>query len=377
MNFSVTIEPVRRSVRQSAQAPLRVMVVDDSVVIRGTIGRWLAAESDISVVASPSTGREAVDQLLRANPEIIVLDIDMPDLDGLAALPLLLRLKPDTVVVMASALTRRNAEISLKALSLGATDYVPKPESALGPVGADQFRRELVDKIRALGQASRARLLRRNPSVKISRQRAAGFVTRPAASARPNALVIGASTGGPQALLALFAQLRPIIARYPVLVAQHMPPTFTALLAENLARISGFPAAEAIDGEAVVGGRIYVAPGGKHLRIARRRGAAVIALDTNVTVHYCRPAVDPLFESAAQVWRHHVAALVLTGMGSDGLQGARTVADAGGSVIAQDETTSVIWGMPGAVAHAGICTAVLPINQIAARLIQLFSGDRF
>lgn len=368
---------------------LRVMVVDDSAVIRGLISRWIESEPDMFVAASLRTGREAVEHVERVDPDVAVLDIEMPDLDGISALPLLFAKKRDLVVIMASTLTRRNAEISFKALSLGAADYIPKPESAREIAAAEIFRRDLIQKIRHLGARRRgARTLPHSPPLAP----ASGAAARPHAASRPVAqpqlmrralsataprvLAIGSSTGGPQALMALVAAIGPVIDRFPVLITQHMPPTFTTILAEHVARASARKAHEAVDGEAVEAGQIYVAPGGKHMRVARHGTDIVIALDEGPQINFCKPSVDPLFQSAAAVWQSAVMAVVLTGMGSDGMRGGKDVVAAGGSVIAQDEATSVVWGMPGAAAHAGICAAVLPLGQIGPKLVRVFSGDR-
>jgi two-component system, chemotaxis family, protein-glutamate methylesterase/glutaminase len=370
------------------QEPLRVMVVDDSVVIRGLIARWIGSESDMVVAASLRTGRDAVNQIERVNPDVAVLDIEMPDLDGISALPLLLAKKRNLIIIMASTLTRRNAEISFKALSLGASDYIPKPESTREPTAAEIFRHDLIQKIRHLGAKVRraaspssplapALDRPREPSARPSPAAAAPQLVRRAFSTQaPRALLIGSSTGGPQALMSLVAELGSVIDRFPVLITQHMPPTFTTILAEHLARSSHRPAHEAVDGEIVKAGQIYVAPGGRHMRVARHGSDAVIALDDGPPVNFCKPAVDPLFASAIDIWHAGVLALVLTGMGSDGMRGGKEIVAAGGSVIAQDEASSVVWGMPGAAANAGICAAVLPLNQIAQKLVRLFSGDR-
>ncbi len=369
---------------------VRVMIVDDALVVRGLFARWVEAEPDLELVASLRTGREAVNQVERADPDVVVLDIDMPELDGMAALPLLLAKKRDLVVIMASTLTRRNAEISLKALSLGATDYIPKPTSNREVTAAVSFRRELIEKIRHLGLRSkrlrhlnaRAASLPTKSSPPLQPQLPTHESAHPPVALRampatpPRVLLIGASTGGPQALNNIVSQIAGVLERAPVLITQHMPPTFTAILAEHLARIAKCPVREARHGEEINAGTIYLAPGGKHMRVARRDGMAVIAIDDGPLVNFCKPAVDPLFTSAAAVWGHKVLALVLTGMGADGLSGAKAVVAAGGNVIAQDEATSVVWGMPGHVAHAGLCSVVLPINEIADRLTRLFTGDR-
>lgn len=377
--------------------PLRVMIVDDSVVIRGLISRWVGAEHDMEVAASLRTGLEAVNQIERINPDVAVLDIEMPELDGISALPQLLAKKRDLVIIMASTLTRRNAEISFKALSLGAADYIPKPESTREASAAETFHHDLIQKIRHLGARLRRKPAVAAPPLAPASQAPAprGPVARPSAPApasagpaasslamrpfsnqAPKVLLIGSSTGGPQALMTLVTELGPVIDRFPVLITQHMPPTFTTILAEHLARSSRRPAAEAVDGELVKPGRIYLAPGGKHMRVARSGADTVIALDDGPAVNFCKPAVDPLFTSAIDVWHGSILSVILTGMGSDGMRGGKDVVAAGGSVIAQDEASSVVWGMPGAAANAGICAAILPLNQIGAKVNRVFAGDR-
>jgi two-component system chemotaxis response regulator CheB len=379
------------------------MVVDDSVVIRGMISRWIGSEPDMVVAASLRTGLEAVNQIDRVNPDVAVLDIEMPELDGIAALPRLLAKKKNLVIIMASTLTRRNAEISFKALSLGAADYIPKPESTRQAGAADIFHHDLIQKIRALGGKAR-RVGQVSPMhvpasptlVPVQDRRPREHALRPAttsapvvsahgsaqlarrafSSQMPRVLLIGSSTGGPQALMSVVTELGPVIDRFPVLITQHMPPTFTTILAEHLGRSSHRPAHEAVDGESVRPGRIYLAPGGLHMKVAKQGADIVIALDNGPPVNFCKPAVDPLFSSAIDVWQGGTLAVILTGMGSDGMRGGKDIVAAGGSVIAQDEATSVVWGMPGAAANAGICSAVLPLNQIAPKLVRLFAGDR-
>lgn len=366
---------------------IRVMIVDDAVVVRGLFARWVEAEPDLEVVASLRSGRDAVAQVERVDPDVVLLDVDMPDLDGIAALPLLLAKKRDLVVIMASTLTRRNAEISLRALSLGATDYIPKPSSNSEVTGSVNFRRDLIEKIRHLGPRSKRLRLRQAreaaPSIVPDRPRSlirdavrAPIALRAMPATPPRVLLIGASTGGPQALNTIVENIGSVLDRAPVLITQHMPPTFTAIMAEHLARVARRPVREAQDGEEINAGTIYLAPGGKHMKVARCDGFAVITLDDGPLVNFCKPAVDPLFASAAEVWGGKVLALVLTGMGADGLSGARAITAAGGHVLAQDEATSVVWGMPGQVATAGLCSAVLPLPEIAPRLSRLFAGER-
>jgi two-component system, chemotaxis family, protein-glutamate methylesterase/glutaminase len=377
----------------AVERSIRVMVVDDAVVARSLLTRWIDAEPDMQIAASARTGREAIDQIERCDPDVVVLDIEMPELDGISALPLLLKKKRELAVIMASSLTRRGAEISLRALSLGAADYVSKPESSGDGTTSTAFRRELIEKIRHLGR--RYRSLRRPPIPRAapldraqnrdatarrdspnSHAEASGFSLRPFSSVTPRVLLIGSSTGGPQALTKIIEKLPAAIDRAPVLITQHMPPTFTMVLAEHLSRVGGRGAHEAEDGETVLAGGIYVAPGGRHMRVVRGRDGVKIAIGDDPPIHYCKPAVDPLFSSAAAVWGPAVLSVVLTGMGSDGTSGATDIVAAGGSVIAQDEMTSVVWGMPRAVAQAGLCSAVLPLDQIAPKILRLFSGAR-
>lgn len=377
--MSIAVSPA--STAAAAPEPVRVMVVDDAVVVRSMLGRWIEEEADLRLVGSLRNGREAVDEVERIDPDVVVLDLDMPDLDGISALPLLLEKKRDLVVIIASALTRRDAEISLKALSLGAADSVPKP--ALDLAATADFRRELIEKIRALG----TRYKRRKDAMRLREQPVVarapsivpalpGYKLRPFPANAPRVLTVGASTGGPQALTTLVAGLKDMIGRAPVLITQHMPPTFTTILAEHLSRASGRPAREPQDGEPILAGNIYVAPGGRHMTVTRRNGTAAIALDDGPPINFCRPAVDPLFSSVAEIWGTSVLGLLLTGMGTDGKRGAADIVEAGGSVMAQDEATSVIWGMPGAVAEAGLCSAVLPLDRIAPKIVRLFSGGR-
>lgn len=375
----------------SVASPIRVMIVDDSVVVRGHIRHWIGAEEGLELVASVRDGNDAVDQVIAANPDVVVLDIEMPGLDGVSALPLLLAKIPDLAVVIASSLTPHNAEITMKALELGALDCIAKPDAGVLDSLA-LFRRELMDKIWELGAARRKkrgeRFDRRASEIAIANAevRAPAVRPRPALAKReglrpfsrtmPKVLVIGASTGGPQALTDIMAGLTAVSERAPILITQHMPATFTTILATHLARSSGRMVREAQDGEPVRAGHVYLAPGGRHMRFERRDGTAVIALDDGPPIHHCKPAVDPLFSSASRVWGTWVLGVILTGMGSDGCAGASDIVAAGGSVIAQDEASSVVFGMPAAVADAGLCSAILDIGAIAPKITELFGGER-
>ena len=357
--------------------PFRVMVVDDSAVIRGLLKRALEADPAVSVVALVSNGQHALSTLARQDIEVIVLDIEMPVMDGMTALPLLLDARPGVQVVMASTLTRKNAEISLRAMTMGAADYVTKPSSTSEIHSADSFKHELVEKIKALaaaGRNGRRKIIARpvqKPTSDSALPRKTGVAyapanikLRPAARQMPDVIAIGSSTGGPQALFEVLGHLGTDI-KQPILITQHMPATFTALLAEHITKTSKIPASEAKDGETILPGHIYVAPGGHHMVVERGKTGNHIRLNTDPPENFCRPAVDPMLRSMAKIYGSRLLVVILTGMGADGQKGGAVATEAGGTVIAQDEATSVVWGMPGAVATAGLCSAVLPLPEIA------------
>ncbi len=362
-------------------APYRIMVVDDSAVIRGLLIRSLESDPKIIVVASVGDGRMALNALSRHDVEVVVLDIEMPVMDGLTALPQLIAARPGLKVIMASTLTRRNADISLQALAAGAADYIAKP-GATALTSADAFKGELAAKIKALGEAKRkaagiaqpATFVRQESAVRapMRRQSVSQPIVLCAAPPEPfDALAIGSSTGGPQALFQLLANIRGAVTG-PIFITQHMPATFTTILAEHISRSTGWAAAEGIDGENVRPSRVYVAPGDFHMLVeAAPGGEKIVRLSKAPAENFCRPSVDPMLRSLAQLYGRRLLTVILTGMGHDGLHGGTAVREAGGSVVAQDEATSVVWGMPGAVATAGLCSAVLPLVEIAPYISKL------
>jgi two-component system chemotaxis response regulator CheB len=338
------------------------MLVDDSAVIRGLLGRIIDAESDMHVVGSAPNGSAALALMRHTRPDIVVLDIEMPEMDGLTALPLILAEFPATQVIMASALTTRGARVTMRALSLGAADYIGKPTTLSAVRGIESIARDLVAKVRALGTPARpasAPERLRSPSVELGEDRST-----------PRVLVIASSTGGPNALATVLSQL-PEDFPLPILIAQHMPPLFTASLAERLERETRRPCTEGRRGESIDPGHTYIAPGDFHMRVGRSRDKPILLLDQQPAVNFCRPAADVLLRSAADVFGAGVVALVLTGMGEDGLRGCDAVIRGGGRVLAQDQRSSVVWGMPGAVVAAGFASAVLPLDRIAAQLTDL------
>jgi two-component system, chemotaxis family, protein-glutamate methylesterase/glutaminase len=345
-------------------AGIGVLVVDDSVVIRRIVSNVLDGDPDITVVGTAANGRIALDKLDVLRPDIVILDVEMPVMDGLATLRELRRTHPTLPVVMFSTVTERGAMATLDALAAGATDYVTKPTHATSATASvDRVRAELIPKIKGLVGAARTRALFANRPLPK-----APTPTSPAVRQdRVDVIVIGASTGGPDALSSIVAGLRSDLS-VPILVVQHMPPLFTRLFAARLDRNSALHVAEAVDGQRVEPGHIIVAPGDQHLTVRRQGTDLRVRLTQEPPENYCRPSVDVLFRSAAAVYGAGVVACVLTGMGRDGAKGAERVLAAGGRIIVQDEASSVVWGMPGAVVAAGVATDVVPLGQIADRL---------
>lgn len=350
------------------------MLCDDSAVIRGLVSRWIGEDPELTLVGTAVNGKDAVRVAGETTPEVIILDIEMPQMSGLEALPEILKAAPRARVLMSSTLTRRGAEVTMKALSLGAADYITKPET--GQAAAAEFRRELMSKARALGG--------RRPGASASGAPAQGAPARPSmpppgGPRRPPAnvelIVIGCSTGGPQALRTMLPEIAGKV-RVPILIAQHMPALFTTILAQHLSQATRMEVVEARDGAPVGPGSILVAPGDYHMRIVNKFGAGRIELDQSPPVNFCRPAVDPLFISASDAFNANVLAVVLTGMGSDGKRGAEAIVAKGGGVLAQDEASSVVWGMPGAVAQANLCFGVHPLKDIAGAVLQVTQARR-
>ena len=365
-------------VRSEGGDPYRVMVVDDSAVIRGLLTRALEGDPEIRVVASVGDGQMAINSLQRNTVDVIVLDVEMPVMDGLTAIPKLLGVCPSVKIIMASTLTIRNADISMRALQAGAADYIPKPTSTREISGADVFKRELVSKVKALGANARRGGTRSRPDVRaqvLPAPISAGFRPRAEPSGapalrpitqqlRPDVIAIGSSTGGPQALFEVLSHLKGGGVTQPILITQHMPATFTTILAEHISRQCGIVCAEAKDGETIAENRAYVAPGDYHMLVVSRGGANTLTLTKDPPENFCRPAVDPMLRSIVRAYGRKVLTVILTGMGQDGMKGCQEVTAAGGVVVGQDEASSVVWGMPGAVATAGLCSAILPLKEI-------------
>lgn len=348
-----------------------VMVVDDSAVIRGLITRSIEGKPGIKVVGTASNGEVAIATLSRHPVDVIVLDIEMPVMDGLTAIPKLKAIDPAVQIIMASTLTKKNADISLKAMSLGATDYIPKPSGNTELARADDFHRELAEKVLALGALARRQGVRRaatasalppRPPAPVEKK---SIVLRKDPIPKPEILAIGSSTGGPQALFTVIKAMGANLPQ-PIVITQHMPPAFTSILAEHITRQCGVVCAEGKDGEVLKPSQYYVAPGDFHMLIVKSPSGPAIKLVKDPPENFCRPAVDPMLRSIVQVYGKRILATILTGMGQDGCKGCQEVVKAGGVVVAQDEASSVVWGMPGAVAMAGVCSSILPVNEIGA-----------
>jgi len=341
--------------------PVRILVVDDSVVIRKLLSETLSGDRALEVVATASDGRIALAKIPLLKPDLITLDIEMPVMNGLETLAAVRKLYPKLPVIMFSTLTEHGAAATLDALSLGASDYATKPSNTGNPaVAIERIRAELIPKIKALCGVAPLKLLPLPGSRPVTKPRVRS-------NARIDIVAIGTSTGGPNAL----AEVLPRIANdfpVPIVVVQHMPPIFTRLLAERLASRSNIPVEEGSAGTILESGHAWIAPGNFHMTVIRAGTAARLNLNQGPTENSCRPAVDVLFRSVAAAFAANVLAVVMTGMGADGVLGSQQIRDAGGEVIIQDEASSVVWGMPGLVHASGLSDAAYPLDQLAPEI---------
>lgn len=368
---------------------IRVLIVDDSAIIRRLLSEALSADPSIEVVGIAANGKIALSKIPQLKPDLITLDIEMPEMDGLETLVEIRKIYPKLPVIMFSTLTERGAVATLDALARGANDYVAKPSNT-GSVelSIKRVQEDLIPKIRVFCNRTSPCLSMRQDATIASKAGEFSSESKPAtkalsshriASSTPNridAIVIGTSTGGPNALTKVIADL-PADVQVPIFIVQHMPPIFTTRLAERLDQLSSLSAVEAANGMKVEPGRVYLAPGDFHMALARRGTDVHIALNQEAPECSCRPAVDVLFRSAATFYGQHLLAVVLTGMGQDGLIGSELIRNQGGLVLAQDEASSVVWGMPGAVTKAGLANEVIPLDAMAKAIEwQLRRGRR-
>ncbi|MEO8633768.1 MAG: chemotaxis response regulator protein-glutamate methylesterase [Gemmatimonadales bacterium] len=343
-------------------AKIRVLVVDDSVVVRRLVTDLLSADPDVEVVGVAANGKLALAKLDQLTPDLVTLDIEMPEMDGLETLVHLRKRYPTLPVIMFSTLTERGAGATMEALACGASDYVTKPANVGSVTQAQaQLREELIPKIKAL--------CGRVVVTRLAVPTAPARVPPTASPSRADILAIGVSTGGPNALAALLPAL-PADFPLPIVIVQHMPPVFTRFLAERLRGLCHLDVQEAEDGGVVRPGLVWIAPGNFHMKLRRDGTDVRVVLDQEAPENSCRPSVDPLFRSVAQLYGAHTLSVVLTGMGQDGLHGAEAIRQVHGQVLVQDEATSVVWGMPRAVALAGLADGVLPLGLIASELLR-------
>ena len=401
-----------------ADRKIRVMLVDDSAVVRGLLSRWLSAEENIEVVARCHNGVHAVREITDVQPTLVVLDIEMPEMDGLEALPHLLKACPDVRILIASSLSSKNAEISLTALEKGAHEYIAKPSSNSGLSTSNEFRIDLITRINALcvGLGGQAKMLteRAKPSApkpyspitskagtptknvaskpslkevisspaiasgreKLNALRTVQDKIRPGElipfkKGKPEIVCIGSSTGGPRALQQVLQDASGALSDIPVVLTQHMPKSFTTVFAKHLDKACKLIVKEAEEGDVLKPGHVYVAPGNKHLIFEKSGGVTKIVLDDGPLVNFCKPAVDVMFASISRLYGNKALSVILTGMGKDGVLGGRDIVENGGNVLVQDEQSSIVWGMPGAAYKAGIAAAQFPLDTIGAKIAKI------
>lgn len=345
---------------------IRVMVVDDSVVVRRMLTAVLSSDPGVQVVGSAANGRIALARIQALNPDLVVLDVEMPEMDGLTALAEIRKTYKVLPVIMFSTLTERGAAATLDALAFGATDYLTKPTTLGVNSSFEQVGRQLLDKI-YLFCAQATRSVKAPCPAPVSH---AGTPRRSPLAHKPaEVIAIGISTGGPNALAELMPKF-PADLPVPLLIVQHMPAIFTKLLAERLSARAHISVREATDGEILRPGCAWLAPGNFHLRVERLGPNVVTRLSQDPPENWCRPAVDVLFRSAAETYREATLGVIMTGMGKDGLRGCEEIRRFGGQVIAQDESTSVVWGMPAFVVEAGLADNIAPLGEIDSQVMR-------
>jgi two-component system chemotaxis response regulator CheB len=346
---------------------IRVLIVDDAVVIRRILTSVIEKDPQLEVVGVAANGRIALQKIPQCNPDLLTMDIEMPDMDGIATLRELRKTHPALPVIMVSTLTEKGAAKTIEALNAGATDYVTKPANVGRIVeGLELMEQQLLPKIHAL---CGSKLASASSATRPAPAGPAPVRARPVSAKRHSidAVAIGTSTGGPNALHDVFGALTEA-PQVPIFVVQHMPPLFTGLLAERLGKCGPVPFHEGTDGTLPLPGHAYLAPGGRHMVVRREGGRVVLRLNDDPPENSCRPAVDPLFRSVTEVYGGNHLAVIMTGMGQDGLRGCQIAHERGASIVVQDEASSVVWGMPGYVAQAGLADAIVPLKQIALEI---------
>ncbi len=359
----------------STNPQITVVLVDDSSVIRNALRQIINADPEIEIIDSVANGELAIQIAARKKPDVMLLDVEMPTMNGLTALPKVLEHSPDTKVIMCSSLTAKGADTTIKAMALGAVECLVKPSSAQNTGQDSEFSNNLLTLIKSLGgvetqgktTAKTIQPASGSPSViqKKHHDRPSSITLKRDSEVfqgKPEILAIGSSTGGPQALFNVLGKIgTPDI---PIVITQHMPATFTKILADHITQHTGLETHEGTDHMPVEKGKVYVAPGGKHMVFKKTDKGLVINLNDGPQENFCKPSVEPMMRSLIDYHDKKILCVILTGMGSDGLHSARILSEKGGRIIAQDKATSVVWGMPGAVANDGICNKVLPLDDI-------------
>ena len=362
--------------KEDIDASIRVMIVDDSAVTRWMVQSIIYEQDGMKVAGSAHNGIQAIERIDSIKPDVILLDVEMPEMDGIETLKAIRKKYHELPVIMFSTVTEKSAAVTLEALALGATDYVTKPHKEGGREAAmEAVTTRLIPQIRLLARPSVHKVRyapNSTPTATTIESPVETVIPKPRSSKinRIDAVVIGASTGGPNALADVIPLL-PEDLEVPVLVVQHMPPVFTQMLADRLETRSPLRVVEASSGMLVKAGSVYIAAGGMHLGV-KRVGAEVftVALD-DPPEHSVKPAVDVLFRSAISLWGGAILGVILTGMGEDGLSGSKALVEAGGGVIVQDSQSSLVWGMPGSIAKAGLASEILPLADIAGAITRL------
>lgn len=384
--------------------PYKVMLVDDSPMIRSFLRGALLEDENITIVAEADNGIVAIEKVKIVDPDVILLDVEMPGMDGLTALPELLASSPRSRIIMVSTLTKSNAAVAIQALARGASDYLEKPTA---DTNKEIFKTILINKVKSLAKSSRqsvrgsmhidpikpkiedekakvedqpqTELPSPPPPERDAKEDVQVFVLNEPPQERKlakiDALAIGSSTGGPQALITFFERLGDKLLDIPIFITQHMPPTFTTFLASSIDKISSHDCVEGEDGMLVEAGKIYLAPGDYHMEIISKGTEKFIALNQREPENFCRPSVNPMFKSLADMYGKNLCVLMLTGMGSDGLDGTKYTKEHGATIIIQDKETSVVWGMPGAVAKENLQDYMLPLNLLADKIIKICEGQ--
>jgi two-component system chemotaxis response regulator CheB len=375
--FGLVVEGINDTEHVGLMGKIRILVVDDAVVIRRLLSEVLSADLDLEVVGLAANGRIALAKIPQVNPDLLTLDVEMDELDGLQTLAAIRKDYPRLPVVMFSAQTERAASATLEALALGANDFVAKPSGTGGmTMTMQRIRMELIPKIKQLcGRPARAATFPARIAPTRIQPRPPRPLMQPVGLQRVEVLAIGVSTGGPNALAELLPLL-PADFPIPTLIVQHMPPVFTRLLAERLAAQSAVAIGEGRTGETLGPGKVWLAPGDYHMSVVCEAQACRLRLHQGPPENTCRPAVDVLFRSVAEAYGPGVLAVVLTGMGQDGLRGCDYIRDAGGQVLVQDEASSVVWGMPGSVARAGLADQVLSLKELGPEILNRVAKGR-